>query len=483
MTSTSSSERGSGLVMAAITMTVLLGMSGFAVDLGMLFVERRNDQSAADAGVLAGGLDLSLGVSVASNTAAEIIRTNLTTTYTDAEWSTAWGNCVDPEAFAFTGDVLGAATDCISADGLGTFRVVLPDQAVPTAFASVFGFEAFTTSATAEASLTIQGIGGVLPFAVLGSATTGSELCMRSSASGSAVAPCTGGASGNFGALEIGQWGNPAVGTESLPCQMNKSDQLTVNISVGIDHFVRIWDNPPGNVVDDCAKPFGPNSLPTFQGISGGLFEGLISGDVVSGSSFPGRLGRGNTGKVYVANNSGTHEIDNVPLWEYIKYGQTALQLPTSCHRETFEAMSHALAEANIPVCLLAYDAGTGYDILLDMDANGDGIPDVTLSPRFAIVPQFHELGFPSGNSGTLTIKGYRAVYVQGLYFSCNGGGCSTVVTPGTVADLQTISIPNGSSPLDQVSGFLLPHSAIDNNLIENGVDGNLGAHQIHLSK
>jgi hypothetical protein len=482
MTVAKSDERGAAMVMFAITLTVLMGMSGFAVDLGMLFAERRQDQSAADAGVLGGGLDLSLGVSAATNKAAEIVRLNLSTDYTDTEWAAAWGACVDPDAFAFTGDVLGTATECISADGLGTFRVVVPDQTVPTAFAGVFGFDSFTASATAEASLTIQGIGGVLPFAVLGSAASGTEICMRSSTSGSAVPPCTGGASGNFGALEVGQWGNPAVGTESLPCQMNKSDQLMVNISVGIDHFIRIWANPPGDVVDDCAKPFGPNTLPTFQGISGGLFEGLISGDIVNGSTFLGRLGRGSQGKVYVSNNSGTHAVDNVPLWTYIRYGQTGL-LPASCLRETFEALPHADAEANITTCLLDFDAGT-YVELFDVDAYpADGIPDITLSPRFAIVPQFHEVAFPSGNSGNLTIKGYRAVFVQGLYFGCNGSSCPTVVTPGADPTGSTISIPNGSSPLDQVSGFLLPYLSIDDNLIETGVGGNLGAYQIHLSK
>jgi len=259
MTVAKSDERGAAMVMFAITLTVLMGMSGFAVDLGMLFAERRQDQSAADAGVLGGGLDLSLGVSAATNKAAEIVRLNLSTDYTDTEWAAAWGACVDPDAFAFTGDVLGTATECISADGLGTFRVVVPDQTVPTAFAGVFGFDSFTASATAEASLTIQGIGGVLPFAVLGSAASGTEICMRSSTSGSAVPPCTGGASGNFGALEVGQWGNPAVGTESLPCQMNKSDQLMVNISVGIDRFIRIWANPPPAMSSTTAlNPSGP---------------------------------------------------------------------------------------------------------------------------------------------------------------------------------------------------------------------------------
>ena len=488
MTVARSDERGAAMVMFAITLIVLMGMSGFAVDLGMLFAERRQDQSAADAGVLGGGLDLSLGVSAATNKAAEIVRLNLSTDYTDTEWAAAWGACVDDDAFFFTGDVLGTATECISADGLGTFRVVVPDQTVPTAFAGVFGFDSFTTSAIAEASLTIQGLGGVLPFALLGNAGSGpggSEICMRSAAGGQAVAPCDGSIdSGNFGALQIGQWGNPAVGTEAL-CGINKGDELAVNISVGIDHFVRIWANPPGDVVDDCAnKLYGPNALPTFQGLGTGLVEGLITGLSVSNSSFPGRLGLGTTDKLYIDNNVyGVHPIDNAPLWEYIGYGHTTAELPTSCLRETFDAISHANANANISTCLSDYASGTGFVVLFGYDANGDDIPDITLSPRFAVVPQFNENNLGNGNSKVLTIREYRAVFLQALYFGCNGRGCSIIVTPDPSLDGQTISVSNGNSPLDQVTAHLLPYSSIDDSLVENGIDGNLGSYQLRLSK
>ena len=58
------------------------------------------------------------------------------------------------------------------------------DQEVDAVFASVFGFESFTSSAVAEAELVNTGLGGILPFAVLGSATSGSQLCMRSSSGG-----------------------------------------------------------------------------------------------------------------------------------------------------------------------------------------------------------------------------------------------------------------------------------------------------------
>lgn len=177
-------DSGNVLVLFALTMTVLFGMAGFAVDAGLLIAERRDDQTAVDTGVLGGALDMGDGFISASEAAASIARSNLRTTYTDAEWAAAWGSCVDDEAYTFTGTVLGTDTDCISTDGSTRLRMRLPDQEVDAVFASVFGFKSFTSSAVAEAELVNTGLGGILPFAVLGSATSGSQLCMRSSSGG-----------------------------------------------------------------------------------------------------------------------------------------------------------------------------------------------------------------------------------------------------------------------------------------------------------
>lgn len=475
-------ERGAAMVLFGLTLLVLMAMSAFAVDVGMLFAERRENQSAADTGALAGALDLPSGVATASEAAAAIVRQNLDTTYSDPEWAAAWAACTDDDALTFTGEVLGSPTSCISTDGLGVFRVVVPDQAVPTAFAGAVGFESFTSSATAETELVIQGVGGVLPFALLGGAPSGDVVCLRSSTNGQAIPPCNGTAAGNFGALEVPVWGNASLGTETLPCfQTSKSDELLVNISVGVDHFLRVWDGT--TVLDTCAEPFGPNTLSTFQGISGGLFEGMITGDVVEGVTFPGRLTRGSTTKISLVHNSGTFGIDNVPLWEYIGAGKAG-SVPSNCTRESFATTlstnGFAAAETQLAQCLLDYEAGPGpYGVLFDYDTDGNGDPDIVDSPRFAIVPQFIETGFPNGNSGSMRIAGYRAVFVQGLYFGCSGNSCSTVHTPGSATG--SLTLPGGSSPLAQITSFLLPAGSTDADLTDNGIGGELGAYQLRL--
>ncbi len=476
-------DRGATLPMFAICLIVLMAMSAFATDLGLLFVERRETQAAADSGVLGGALDLASGMTTASEASAALVRTNLRSTYTDAEWSALWAACSDPDVLAYTGTVLGTPTNCISADGLSKYRVVVPDQIVPAAFSSVLGIEEFSTGAFAEVEVSLNGVGGVLPFAVLSSAPTGGLICLRSSSGGTAAPPCTGSSSGNFGALEIAQWGNPQYGTQNIPCNLNKGDQLMVNLSVGIDHFITPFAGT--EIIDSCAKPFGPNALPTFQGIGGGLYTGMIAGDNIAGTYFPGRLTLTNGNPTQaLKKQSNTYHVDDVPLWEYIPYGK-GLTVPATCTRESFDATvagsGYPAAETQMGTCLTDFQTSSTFAPLFDLDANGDNEPDIVFSARYGAVPQFHETVFPSGNSAPLHVKNFRAVFINGIYADCNGSGCGIIYTPGSGSGV--ISLPNGSAPVDQVTGWLLPNETLPSSLLENGVLGSLGAFQVRLSR
>jgi hypothetical protein len=458
-------------------MVVVLLFAAFAVDLGMLYNERRQDQSAVDAGSLGGALQLPHGTQAAIEEAAAIVRQNLDTTYTDAEWRDLWGSCSDAGHFRFTGTVLGVATTCISVSNLGRVRIVLPPQEVPTAFARVVGIETLRASAGAEASVRPPNPAGVLPFAILVTAADGSQICLRTSTGGQAQPPCDGPSSGNFGALEVPQYGNEEVGTEHIPCNLNKSDQLAVNIAVGIDHFIRPWNGV--SVQDTCAEPFGPTMLNTFQGVSNGLFEGLIGGVTVNGRTFPGRVTLGDNPTRTLRQGTRSWAVDDKPLWEFIPTGK-GTTVPASCRRETFDALPADQRTANMATCLDQWRSTGPRGVLFDLDADGDDMPDIASSARFGYTPQFLERDFPNGN-GFLRIRKLRAVFLQGMWFGCTGNGrCDAIYHPGE--GTATVTIGNGKA-LDQITAFLVPDAALPDVVLENGPGGALGPYSVELTR
>ncbi len=64
-----SDERGATAVIVAISLTALIGMAAFAIDVGALYGERRELQSGADAGALAVAEDCALGKPCTTGTA------------------------------------------------------------------------------------------------------------------------------------------------------------------------------------------------------------------------------------------------------------------------------------------------------------------------------------------------------------------------------------------------------------------------------
>lgn len=462
--SRSARERGAVAAVVGILMVVVAGMAAVTLDLGQKYNARRNAQSAVDIGLLSGAQDVPFDTNVASERIASEIRKNLDMTFTDTEWNSMWSlaNCSDPDRLPTRGTVNNNLTNCISFDTTGRARVRLPDIETPALFGGIFGTDEVIVTADAVAFVRYAGIGGVLPFTVLGGAEDGSQICLRSSSGGSAIPPCEGSQSGNFHALEISIYGDPAFETETIACNTNDQDVFTINVAKGIDHLLRIYSAGTG-VTDTCAKPFGPNQFYTQTGLGNGLWEGLVTGEEIQGVFFEGRLTNlptsGST--IELTQGAESHTIDNTPLWAYIPLGFSNDDAPVSCHRETFDALSFTAASANIETCLTAYkagvDAGETYAPLFTVDSDGDGEYDISTNPRFAIVPQTIETTLPRGRK-VVRVGGFRSVWVQGLYFP--NGGSTVIVDPGDPR--TTVEVPSGGSPLDQVTGWLLPQSTVD---------------------
>ena len=478
-------ERGAALVLTALTMVVLVGMVAFVVDLGAQYNERRLSVTAADAATLAAAQNLGYGQTAAVTAAKEVARDNLRIKYTDAEWATLWATgagCTNPAGY-----LASATTPCVAFNsGMTRVRVTIPEQVMKTAFGGVLGVKELRARAVAEAEIASPGPGGVLPFGILNAPSgDGQESCLKSTAGGhDGTAPCNGPDSGNFGSLDSPLYGSDQYNTMPGKCTGDENGRLQNNMVVGIDHQLDEYTHPAlgsyespvetGEPVrQNACRNDRPNTLLTQTGVGSNLDRGLVRDDAPY-SGGPARLQRGPFNKTTVS----TKQLDNKPLWEFIDPSLTAgaassgsSNIPTTCVRSGFSGANANKTRLN--QCFADYNLG-GYTVPLftvdDIDP-GDGVYDIQLSPRFAFVPEFWETSFGTG-SEWLSIKRFRAAYIQTLYFGC-GGGCGIVFNPG-----ETAGIPPGgganNQTVDSMTAFIFRNSMLPTSVISTGPGGSL---------
>ena len=434
-------ERGATALVIAASMVLIMGIAAVTIDAtGMGFNERRQDQTAADTAVMAGALGYLLGETDETKVtkALEIARTNLDTTYTDAEWQAMWESCTDPEA-TVTGIDLGTGAplvfnpmtkpaawgsgtlDCIS-KSTSFMRVRIPDQTVDTTFGKVIGFDSIDTHAVAVARIESNDeFEGLFPFGIPGGSSSG-ELCLNASAGGTTQEPCQGPSSGGFGPINSEFFGD-FFGTQD--CGTAGAVELRQNIALGLDHFVDKWSAAdaaaegvvtgslhPGdpaiftyqNVSYDQCRIFGgvlqheqpgqefpPNTFRVTTGFAGqDVAAGLISNDTFLGQ--PSRLqNTTNPTRPIVNKRSGgieiIYDLDNVGLWEYL------IDIPgaspgNTCDESTYAGLTTDDKIIRIQDCLTNY-SGTSE---LFVEEIGD-------SPRLAWAPEYWHAASTSGSS------------------------------------------------------------------------------------
>ncbi len=440
-------ERGAALVFTVMVLAVMLGMSALVVDLGYARSQRRQVQTAADAGALSGAQKLP-NISTAETDAKTYVQNNL------ANGNLNWSSCTD------TSLAVASSTPCISFNSAYTrIRVRTPVQTYSTAFARIFGDNSTSTRTLAEARLVNPTESGLLPFNMFSGFGTG-EACLDSGGGGGAVEPCTGPTSGNFGFLDFHLYGNEDLGTTASCTNGGQNQRLDDNIAMGADHDYATHPTGTGAGADDnCTTP-GPNKIAQGTGNGSAFDAGMRSGASFSDGE-PARLQRGSQPKT----NVGGHQLDNKPLWQYIPTG-TVSGVPTSCQRSTFDtrvtgtpptgvtkqvwlhrALSQCFFEyacgkvdnwagnivgqpaanwnsctgtragANLAPCngspctTALFTANTATESPIDLY-------DIQLSPRFVYVPQVWatDVTCPGGSgSYCYYVKQFRAVFLQRL--------------------------------------------------------------------
>ena len=477
-----SDEGGFVIVFVALTLVVSLVFVAFALDIGAGVTERRQDQTGVDAAVLAGVQAYPSGLVAAATTAIGEARKNLKQTYTNAQWKAMWAGCTDngrPADYTVMGTpldptdstgTLTMTTACVTFNTSRTrMRVRLPQIAVPTSFAGIVGVKSINVSAVAEAE--ISGT-GVLPFGLLASAASQSESCLKATSNGhDTTEPCNGPDNGNFGSLDSPLYGNPQFGT-TTKCSGDTNGRLVTNMIKGIDHQLDEYQEAgeAGEAVrNDACFTSRPNQVWTQTGIGNNLDIGLMRG--TAGDGLP-RLRR----TPYQTRNVTGVAADDKPLWEFIPNGliagaDPATTVPATCTRESFVGADRS--KTHLAQCLADYRAG-GYTTPLftsDTIDPGDGTYDIELGPRFAFVPLFWENAWGTGTE-THLIKAFLPVYIQTLFFGCNGNTCALTWNPGE----------NGNGPLgnnekvESMTAMLLPNTTLPSSIIDAGPGGRVRA-------
>jgi hypothetical protein len=443
-------ERGASAILVAVSLLVLIGFAAIAVDGGIAYDDRRQQQSAADVGALAalqfakttlstincGALsDEARAACRGAEEAMDVIEGTLPGRYPLASWQA----CTDPNKPAeYTQG--STISPCINfTDNLQKSRVVLPGTDVATTFARVIGFDSISVGAFAEAGFEMDIVGGVMPFAVGPSGAGSDQACFFAGDSPLLDAdPCTAGSRGNYGKLNLRTYGNDSYGTP-LICSGSTAERMEINIVTGSDHPLEPEWREAGEVNDNtnCAIITNPvDEVETWTGnaasaISRGLFRGITTPVLEGRLLCKGSLSTDQTNEDYplgsykstdceTVNNTYPEALDHSPLWDYIKPGAPGTGIGQAC------APGQLRDRESMAACLTWWrgNAPANSDLFTD---------DIATSPRFGGVPILDS--DPDSGFSSYLITEFRPVYIETIYLGCSGPvKCSTVHSPGEIS-------------------------------------------------
>jgi hypothetical protein len=451
-------------------MVMLMGFAAVAVDSGLGFDERRQQQSAADVGALAAiqfartGLATShpdcvgkTGGDLAACRGAEevldVVEGTLPGRYSDADWD----GCSDaskPAEYVQESFI----SDCITfTDNFQRVRVVLPGSEVDTAFAGVIGVDSLSVGAFAEAGLDLDIVGGVLPFAIGPSGAGADQACFAAqSTTNLDIEPCTASSEGNFGKLNLYLYGNGTYGTPEL-CSGANSSRMASNIITGSDHPLELVSKTPGSVNDNtnCAIITNPvDQVETWTGnasgaMGTGLFDGIATPDLegrllckgsglssdTSREDYP--LGTYVSTRCRQVNDQHAEALDHSPLWDYIDPGATSEVSGGTC------APGAITNRQEMQDCLKAWkNYGPPHTLSLFTT-------DLAVSPRFGAIPRLD--ADPGNGFSAYGIVAFLPVYLETIYLKCNANTCDIVHSPG---EDSTGPCPSPLTPLHSSCGW-----------------------------
>ena len=419
------SEQGASLILTSLALVLLMGMAALAVDLGIAFNERRQDQSAADVGSLAaaqfarpipsGACAAYSGIQLARcNGAIEAMAVANATLDSPslADWGTA-SECLGLPA----GYTVSPITNCVAFNAnLQRAWVKVPDIEVGTVFARVMGFTQVTTNADAIAITSDGSAGSLLPFLTPSVTASGDYDCLKTQGNLLEWGVCQDlPSTGNFGSADYFVYGNELI--ESITqCSGGTNSRLVYNIANGVDHPLGIHPTGTGTGIHETSScpifSAQPDMVTGQSGVGSNLDEGLTQGGSAHSSvPYDGRIE--DSGGYLVRNAQGgtpASRVDDNPLWNYLLSG-----LSGACSGvDTPPEMRACLNQAKLASTVIFSDS------IID-------------SPRFGFTALMYEPGFLTPGSD-YHIQNYLPVFLDTTYYGCSANNCNIQHTPG-VAD------------------------------------------------
>jgi hypothetical protein len=485
--STERSEYGATAVLVAGSLLLIMGVAAISIDWSSATNQRRQDQTAADLGSIAAvqfasGSTKANAVATGAQAAMDIVEQTLSLGSLD------WSSC-DPNPITGVGAI--SYNSCISyTNNLRKARVIIPPIDVAAPFGSVLGLGSISTSAESTAGAETNIGGNVLPFGLPGGSAGDAEICLRTVNSANGTGPCTENQDGNFGTLDISQFGDEAFGTKK-ECTGFAQDRLEVNMALGADHPLGIHSDfaagaPPGDIVDTdrCTSNNNflarPNIVAGETGQGSALYPGMVGGtnkaQLLLNPPVPGRLARGPaSSRLSVDSSSPT--INNEGLWTFIRSDSSTANLPASCQ-------GSITSHADMVTCIVDWRAAPGtYDSLF-AEQDDASSPYIGEAVRFAAVPV---LGGPTQewDSGKkeYKISDIVPIYVSGTYWDCNANGCTITHYPGESSgaacgdwDVVTCGVgSNGKGKLTALTGYILDKGMLPSSLSNSWPDTKTG--------
>src|SRR5262249_26505020 len=158
-------------------------------------------------------------------------------------------------------------------------KVKLPWQSYPTMFGKVLKVASLGTTRSATARIVGVGFGSIQPFALYSGFNAG-LACLKTTSNGHKTSVCGESTDGNFGLLDVQQYGNATIGTPRR-CASSTNNRLIDNLAIGADHMFSMYDPATGVAglkLEDCTTSV-PNELQVYTGSVANVFDkGIASG-------------------------------------------------------------------------------------------------------------------------------------------------------------------------------------------------------------